>query len=109
MPRLHWLHGPRSQIFFATTAVTLTIVVSLAYSQWASYIGTIADAERDTRNAATLVADHTALTFEAVTGRLSAVARVHSAATAGLVPSDRASLHRILKGIHGGGTALCRH
>lgn len=99
-----WALRPSQQILAASIAGVVLLIASFTLDQWRDYEGEIAQAERNVRTAATLLAEHTARTFDAVESVLQAVARVHDDAESNHY--DPATIHRLLEVIHGGSPVL---
>lgn len=98
---LTWWNRPSRGLILGATAAAATIVGAFAYDQWAAYEAAIARTERDLRNAAGLLAEHTARSFDTIKDTLEAVARVREDVRAGGVPRDAETIYNILRGIHG--------
>lgn len=101
LPLFRWTSRPGLVVRLGAVVVAFSFVASVGYDQVVGYRETIARAERDTRNATALMAEHAARSFEAVEETLRAVARLREDVEAGVLPPDRAVLHRQLQGIHG--------
>ena len=86
----------------AATAIVAILLTSFAYDQQSNHQGAIARAERDTRNAALLVSEHAARVYGEVEETLKAVLRIRQNVAAGTLPFDSATLHHLVKAIHGG-------
>lgn len=100
MANKRWAIRPSRQVLVAAAAGILLLVGSFAHDQWSHYHEELAQAERSVRGAASLLAEHTARTFDAAESALRAVARVREdAAREGY---DAATVHGLLKAIHGG-------
>lgn len=99
---LRWLNRPSRQIAIGAAMAAAAILGTFAYGHWTSYGAALARSERDLRNAAGLLAAHTARTLDTVKDALEAVTRVSQDVQAGLVPRDAATVHHVLRGIHGG-------
>ena len=102
--RSRWAFRPSQQISLVSAAGIAVLLLSFAFDQWRDYHEELAQAERNVRTSATLLAEHTARSFEAAESALKAVARVHDDAERHTY-SD-ATIHRLLKAIHGGSPVL---
>lgn len=91
---------PSRQILAAAAAGIALLAASFAHDQWSHYREEMAQAERSVRGAASLLAEHTARTFDVAESALHAVARVREDAVRN--GYDMATVHRLLKAIHGG-------
>jgi PAS domain S-box-containing protein len=96
---------PSRQVALGVAVIAAVILGSFAYDHWQRYDDALAKADRDTRNAAVLLAEHTARTFEGIDETLRAVASLHRDVTAGHY-RDKATIHELLKTIDGGSPAL---
>lgn len=99
------LGTPGRQVAAGIVLIGAVVIGSFAYDQWQHYDDALARADRDTRNAAVLLAENTARTFDAIDGTLRAVAALHHDIAAGLY-RDRATIHNLLQAIHGGSPVL---
>jgi len=95
------LREPSSQIILLAIIATAAVLGTFGYQRWSEYEAVIARTERDLRSAASLLAEHTDRSFEAVEETLGAVARLREDALAGRVPRDPDTLHRYLSAIRG--------
>ncbi|MFC3228876.1 ATP-binding protein [Marinibaculum pumilum] len=86
-------------------AVGAAILALFVYSQWQSYDRAIARAERDTRNAAFLLAEHAARTFDGIEVTLQAVGRLRQDVARGIYRSQ-ASIYIHLKTLQSGAPIL---
>ena len=86
-------------------ALALTILGSFAHSAYQEYQATLVRAERETRNATAVLAEHTARTFDAVEESLNAVARIHADFVAGIY-NDPRTVHGLLKAAQGGSPVI---
>ena len=102
---LRLLGGPSRQITAAATVIAAVMLGSFGYDQWQRYDRALADADRDTRNAAILLAESTARTFDGIATAMRAVAALHDGVAAGRY-RDKAAIHEMLKAIHGGSPVL---
>jgi signal transduction histidine kinase len=99
------LDTPSRQVAGAALAIAAAILVLFALAQWQSYERTLARAERDTRNAALLLAEHAARTFDGIEDTLRAVGRLRGDVVRGIYRSQ-ASIHIHLKTLQGGSPIL---
>ena len=99
---LSWLNRPSRELAIGAVAAAAAILGTFAYDQWAAYEAAIARTERDLRNAAGLLAEHTARSLDTIKDALEAVARVREDVRRGGVPRDPETIHNILRAIHGG-------
>ncbi|MBM3547890.1 MAG: response regulator [Alphaproteobacteria bacterium] len=98
----------KTQSFHRTVRAVVVVVVALAllvalsktYSLWSAHRSAILRAERDTMNAASVLAEHAARTFEGVARTLEAVKDLHRDVTIGATGS-MAEAHDALKTIQG--------
>src|SRR5262245_27389748 len=99
-PLLHRLRkSPSGQVIAAACGVAALLIAVVGLYQWQSYDATIQRAERDTRNATGMLAEHAARTMDAVEGALEGAARIHADMEARRIPRDRATLHSLLRSI----------
>ncbi|MEX0759817.1 MAG: hypothetical protein WD100_09570, partial [Tistlia sp.] len=96
---------PSRQVASAAVAIAVATLMLFAHSQWQAYDLSLTRAERDTRNAAYLLAEHAARTFDGIHETLRAVARLRADAAKGIYRSQ-ASLHVNLKTLRGGSQIL---
>ena len=99
------LNTSSGQVIAAVGLITTLILGSFGYDQWQRYDTSLAKADRDTRNAAVLLAENTARTFEGITATLHEVVSLRRDAEAGLYRDDGA-FHKLLKAIDGSSPAL---
>lgn len=92
--------SPSRTVTAVAVALAVAILGSFAYSAYHEYFAALARAERDTRNATSVLAEHTARTFDAVEESLNAVARIHNDVAA-RVYNDKRTVHGLLKAAHG--------
>ena len=83
----------------------MAILASFAESAYHEHGAVLVRAERETRNATAVLAEHTARTFDAVEESLNAVARIHADVAAGLY-NDRRAVHALLKAAQGGSPVI---
>jgi len=91
---------PSQQILLAVVLGVVILLATFGYDQWRHFREEMAEAERNVSSAASLLAEHTARTFDSAEGALRAVARVREDALRN--GYDIATSHRLLKAIHGG-------
>jgi len=99
------LHTLGRQVAAGVALVAVVILASFGYDQWQRYNAALAEAGRETRNAARLLAEDTAQTFESVAKTLRAVAALHADVAAGRY-QDKATIQSLLKAIAGGSEVL---
>jgi signal transduction histidine kinase len=99
------LSTPSRQVSGAAFAIATVILVLFAHTQWQTYQRTVARVERDTRNAAVLLAEHAARTFNSIEQTLHAVGRLRSDVARGIYRSQ-ASIYTHLKTLRGGSPVL---
>ena len=102
---LRWPKEPSRQLAAAAGAIAIIMLGIFGYDQVQRYHQALAYADRDTRNAATLLAENTARSFDGVASALRAVAALHDEVTAGLY-QNKATIHRLLAAIHGGSPVI---
>jgi len=83
-----------------TVALSTVVILSKIYAIWSEHRAAIARAERDTRNAANVLAEHTSRTFDGIARALRSVRSLHEEASLGVV-SGRSAIYEELKSIHG--------
>jgi PAS domain S-box-containing protein len=96
---------PTRQITFGAVFVAAAILGSFGHDQLLRYNEALALADRDTRNAAILLAENTARAFEGIDDSLRAAAASWRDAAGGRF-WDKAAVHNLLKEIHGGSPVL---
>lgn len=99
------LHTPSRQVAGITGAIAAAMLAVFLHGQWQAYESALARAERDTHNAAFLLAEHAAQTFDGIKETLRAVARLRNDVAKGIYRSQ-ASIHIHLKTLHGGSAIL---
>jgi protein-histidine pros-kinase len=92
---------PRHLVLMAVVALACAILGSFAYDQYQRYDEALALADRDTRNAAILLAESTARTFDAIGESLGAAAALHGDVAAGRY-TDPSIVHELLREIQAG-------
>ncbi|HEX2113063.1 MAG TPA: ATP-binding protein [Alphaproteobacteria bacterium] len=97
--------SPSRQVIAAAIGIAATIVLSFAIHQRENYQTALARAERDTRNAAHLLAQNATRTFNAVCDTLLAVGRLRDDVVRGIYRS-RASIYTHLNTLRGGSPTL---
>lgn len=88
------------QVTAAAIAGAVILAASFGVDQWQRYEDTRVQAERSLKSTASLLAEHTARTFDAAEATMRVVATIHAEASAGKY--DRATIHKLLKAAHGG-------
>ncbi len=81
-------------------ALVVLVVLSKTYLVWRAHGDALARAERDTRNASAVLAEHASRTLDGVARALGAVADLRADVEAGRV-SDPSAVHDALRAIHG--------
>jgi hypothetical protein len=97
--------SPSRQVIAATAGIAATLVLSFASHQWENHQTAMARAERDTRNAASLLAQNATRTLNAALDTLRAVGRLREDVVRGIYRSQ-ASVHTHLKTLRGGSPNL---
>jgi hypothetical protein len=97
--------SPSGSVIAVAVALAVAILGSFVYSSQHEYQAAIARAERDTRNATAVLAEHTARTFDAVEESLNAVARIHGDVES-RVYNDKRTVHGLLKAAQGGSPVI---
>ena len=101
----HWQKlQPSFQFLIVTGALLIVIVGSFAVDQWRRHDNALARTENAVVNAAELLAEHTAWTFNGVDAALRETARVRSEAR--VADLDKATIQRLLVAILGGTPVL---
>src|SRR5215469_6996824 len=96
---------PRRLVLIAVVALVCAILGSFAWDQYQRYDEALALADRDTRNAAVLLAESTARTFDAIGESLGAAAALYGDVAADRY-ADRSTVHELLRAIQGGSPVL---
>jgi len=78
-------HRTKRAVVAVVVALALSVVLSKSYSLWDAHGSAIARAERDTQNAAGVLAEHAARTFEGVSRALAVAKELHDEIAAGRV------------------------
>ena len=99
-PFLRLLDSLSHQVVIGVGAIAAVVLISFVHDQHQRYEDAIALADRDTRNAALLLAENTARAFDSIEGTLRALAALHHDVVAG-VYQDRATIHNLMAAIHG--------
>ncbi len=97
--------APGWQVGAAVILIAAVIIGFFAYDQWQRYNDALALADRETRNASLLVAEHTAQTLENISAVLNAAAGLAADVAAGRYRNP-ATIHSLLRAIHGGSPVL---
>lgn len=96
-----WKFAPSQLILAAAIGVIVVLAASFAQDQWWQYRQAMAQGERATRGAAVVLAEHTALAFEAADTTIRAVRQVRQD-----TQQDRSRDHDILKALNDGSQIL---
>jgi PAS domain S-box-containing protein len=102
---LRLLDSPSRQVAIGVGVIAAAVSISFAHDQYQRYEEAIARADRDTRNAAVLLAENTARTFDGIEETLHALAALHHDVAAS-VYQDRATIHNLMAAIRGGTPVL---
>jgi PAS domain S-box-containing protein len=101
-----WLFDtPSRSVIAVAAALAAVIVAGFGYSVYDGYRDALALAERDTRNATAVLAEHAARTADSIEESLRAVSRLHTDVAAGRF-QDPDTVHAVLQAIHGGSPVI---
>ena len=99
------LDGPSRQVGIAAAVIMALLIALFAYDHSQRYEAALADADRATQNAALLIAEHTAQSFDSIRAILTAAATLRDEVAEGR-HRDKATIHNLLKAIPGGSPML---
>ena len=86
-------------------SLVVLVVLSRTYLVWRAHGDALAWADRDTRNATSILAEHASRTFEGVARALDAVADLHAGQATGSA-GDPAGIQEALRAIQGGSPVI---